>query len=417
MNYFHYINDELYAEEVPIRKIASQVGTPFYVYSYQTLQRHFTAFDSAFGEKFDHLICFAVKANSNLAILNLLGRLGAGADIVSGGELFRALKVGILPEKIVYAGVGKTCREMEYALQSGILMFNVESWPELELLNRVAGEMNKKASIALRVNPDISADTHPYITTGLRQEKFGIDIHRALEEYKRIQSLEHVKIVGAHVHIGSQITKVTPFIDSLQKVATLIQKLREEKIQINYLDIGGGLGITYRNEEPPSPKEFVEAISSTFKGLEVTIISEPGRVIVGNAGALISKVLYVKRKDEKNFLIVDAGMNDLMRPSLYKAYHEILPVRQENRSTMVADIVGPICESGDFLARGRELPEVFSGELIATMSAGAYGFSMSSNYNSRPRVPEVLVKKDQFRVIRQRETYDDLIHTEMVPDW
>lgn len=417
MNYFHYVNDELYAEEVPIRKIASQVGTPFYVYSYQTLQRHFSAVDSAFGEKLDHLICFAVKANSNLAILNLLGRLGAGADIVSGGELFRALKAGILPEKIVYAGVGKTRREMEYALQSGILMFNVESWPELELLNRVAGELNKKASIALRVNPDISADTHPYITTGLRQEKFGIDIHRALEEYKRIQSLEHVKIVGAHVHIGSQITKVTPFIDSLQKVATLIQKLREEKIQINYLDIGGGLGITYRNEEPPSPKEFVEAISSTFKGLEVTIISEPGRVIAGNAGALISKVLYVKRKDEKNFLIVDAGMNDLMRPSLYKAYHEILPVRQENRSTMVADIVGPICESGDFLARGRELPEVFSGELIATMSAGAYGFSMSSNYNSRPRVPEVLVKKDQFRVIRQRETYDDLIHTEMVPDW
>ena len=237
MNYFHYVNDELYAEEVPIRKIASQVGTPFYVYSYKTLQRHFSAVDSAFGEKLDHLICFAVKANSNLAILNLLGRLGAGADIVSGGELFRALKAGILPEKIVYAGVGKTRREMEYALQSGILMFNVESWPELELLNRVAGELNKKASIALRVNPDISADTHPYITTGLRQEKFGIDIHRALEEYKRTQSLEHLKIVGAHVHIGSQITKVTPFMDSLQKVATLIQKLREEKIQEGDLKI------------------------------------------------------------------------------------------------------------------------------------------------------------------------------------
>ena len=416
MNYFHYSNDELYAEEVPIQKIASQVGTPFYIYSYRTLQQHFFAYDAAFGEKIDHLICFAVKANSNLAILNLLSKLGAGADIVSGGELYRALKAGVLPERIVYAGVGKTRQEMEYALRSGILLFNVESWPELELLNKVAGELNKVAPVALRVNPDISADTHPYITTGLKKEKFGIDIHQALEEYKRARSLGHVKLVGAHVHIGSQITKVTPFMDSLKKVVVLIQKLRQENIQIQYLDIGGGLGITYKDEAPPSPQEFIDAISPLFKGLEVTVISEPGRVIVGNAGALISKVLYVKRKDGKKFFIIDAGMNDLMRPTLYKAYHEILPLHRQNRSTVMADIVGPICESGDFFARDRKLPEIFSGELLAVMSAGAYGFSMSGNYNSRPRVPEILVKKDQFWVIRQRETYEDLIHEEMIPD-
>ncbi|MEW6377971.1 MAG: diaminopimelate decarboxylase [bacterium] len=416
MNYFQYINNELYAEGLPVREIIDRVGTPVYIYSYQTLERHFKAYDSAFGD-IDHLICFAVKANSNLAILNLLGKLGAGADIVSGGELHRALKAGIAPEKIVYAGVGKMRQEMESALRSNILMFNVESWPELEFLDQVAGELGVKAPVAWRVNPDIAADTHPYISTGLRREKFGLDIHQALEEYKRARSLKNIDLAGIHVHIGSQITQVTPFVDSLVKVIDLIGKLDAEGIGIRCIDIGGGLGITYRDEVPPSPQEFLQAISPVIDGLGVKIISEPGRVIVGNAGILVTQVLYVKRKDDKNFLIVDAGMNDLIRPSLYKAYHEILPVRREDRPKMVADVVGPICESGDFLARDRELPELFAGELMSVMSAGAYGFAMSSNYNSRPRVPEVLVKGDQSYIIRERETYDDLTRKEVVPAW
>ena len=448
MNYFQYINDELYAEGLPVREIVSQVGTPVYIYSYQTLERHFKAYDSAFGE-IDHLICFAAKANSNLAILNLLARLGAGVDIVSGGELYRALKAGIPAERMVYAGVGKTRQEMEAALRANILLFNVESWPELEFLNLVAGELGLVAPVALRVNPDIAADTHPYITTGLKREKFGLDIHQALEEYKKAKSLKNVDLAGIHVHIGSQITQVYPFVDSLAKVIDLIGKLEAEGIRIRFIDIGGGLGITYKDELPPSPQEFLQAISPIISAssvesgsgsasaaesgsastsgagagagarsrLKVRIISEPGRVIVGNAGILVSQVLYVKKKDEKNFLIVDAGMNDLIRPSLYKAYHEILPVRKEERPKMVADVVGPICESGDFLARDRELPEFMAGELLATMSAGAYGFSMSSNYNSRPRVAEVLVRGDQFSLIRERETFEDLTRGERLPDW
>ncbi|MCL6584045.1 MAG: diaminopimelate decarboxylase [bacterium] len=417
MNYFQYNHNELYAEEVPVREIVSQVGTPVYIYSYKTLERHFKAYDSAFG-KIDHLVCFAVKANSNLAILNLLGKLGAGADIVSGGELHRALKAGISPEKIVYAGVGKMRSEMEMALRAKILMFNVESWPELEFLNQVAGELGVKATVAWRVNPDIAADTHPYISTGLRREKFGLDIHQAISEYKKARRLKNIDIAGIHVHIGSQITQVSPFVDSLIKVIDLIRKLDAEGIGIRFVDIGGGLGITYRDEVPPSPQEFLQAISPVIEGLGVKIISEPGRVIVGNAGILVTQVLYVKRKDNKNFLIVDAGMNDLIRPSLYKAYHEILPVcKREERPRIVADVVGPICESGDFLARDRELPEFVAGELMSVMSAGAYGFAMSSNYNSRPRVAEVLVRGDQFSIIRERETYEDLIRGESIPAW
>jgi diaminopimelate decarboxylase len=424
MNYFQYINNELYAEGLPVREIASQCGTPVYIYSYQTLERHFKAYDMAFGE-IDHLICYAVKANSNVAILNLLAGLGAGADIVSGGELYRALSAGIPTERIVYAGVGKMRREMEAALRAGILMFNVESWPELEFLNQVAGDLGLVAPAAWRVNPDIAAGTHPYITTGLKREKFGLDIHHALEEYKRAKSLKNVELVGIHVHIGSQITQVSPFVDSMVKVMDLIKELDAEGIRIRFIDIGGGLGITYKDEVPPSPQEFLQAIAPVISGhtlsdgspAGIRIISEPGRVIVGNAGILVSQVLYVKKKDEKNFLIVDAGMNDLVRPSLYKAYHEILPVCQEDRPKMVADVVGPICESGDFLARDRELPEFHAGELMATMSAGAYGFSMSSNYNSRPRVPEVLVKGERLFVIRERETYKDLTRGEIVPKW
>lgn len=416
MNYFHYQKDELYAEDVPIKAIASQVGTPVYIYSYKTLERHFTIYDSVFGD-LDHLTCFAIKANSNLAILRLLGQLGAGADIVSGGELYRALAAGIAPEKIVYAGVGKTRAEMEYALQSGILMFNAESWPELELLNEVAGRLGKIAPVALRINPDISVETHPYITTGLKKEKFGLDYQQAKEDYKRAALLDHLKLVGIHVHIGSQITQVSPFVDSLQKIGELLKKLREEKIHLQYLDIGGGLGITYKDEIPPSPHEFWKSIAPIIQGLGVKVISEPGRLIVGNAGILVGKVLYVKKKDDKNFVIVDAAMNDLIRPSLYKAYHKIIPVQPEDRPDMVADIVGPICESGDFLARERTMPELYPGELIATMSAGAYGFSMSSNYNSRPRAAEVLVKDDHFWVVRARETYEDLINKENIPSY
>ncbi|MEW5801334.1 MAG: diaminopimelate decarboxylase [bacterium] len=416
MNYFQYVNNELYAEGVSIREIVSQVGTPLYIYSQKTLERHFRAYDSAFGD-IDHLICFAVKANSSLAVLNLLAGLGAGADIVSGGELYRALKAGIQPEGIVYAGVGKTRQEMEAALRAGILLFNVESWSELEFLNQVAGELGLVAPVAWRVNPDIAADTHPYISTGLKKEKFGLDIHHALEEYKRAKVFKNVELAGIHVHIGSQITQVSPFVDSLIKVADLIKKLDAEGIKIRFIDIGGGLGITYKDEVPPSPQEFLQAISPVISGLGVRIISEPGRVIVGNAGILVTQVLYVKEKDDKNFLIVDAGMNDLIRPSLYKAYHEILPVRKEDRPKVVADVVGPICESGDFLARDRELSEFRPGELMATMSAGAYGFTMSSNYNSRPRVAEVLVRGDQFSLIRERETYGDLTRGEKVPTW
>jgi diaminopimelate decarboxylase len=417
MHLFQYQHDELYAEQVPVKEIADKVGTPAYIYSYNTLLRHFNAFDGAF-EPLDHLVCFAVKANSNLAILKSLALAGAGMDIVSGGELYRALKAGVEPSKIVYAGVGKTRPEMEYALKSGVLIFNVESSAELQLLNRVAGELGIKARVALRVNPDVDPLTHPYISTGLKKNKFGIGISRAIEEYQAAAELENIQVLGVHKHIGSQITEVGPFVDSLEKVVELIKQLRTMGLDIRYLNLGGGLGITYNDETPPSPSQFAQALIPLIKELGgCKVILEPGRVIMGNAGILVTRVIYTKSTMAKNFVIVDAGMNDLLRPSLYNAYHKIIPVHQSQRPEIEVDVVGPICESGDFLAQKRSLPEFRQAELMAVMSAGSYGFSMSSNYNSRMRAAEVLVKDDRYFVVRQREMYENLIQGEQIPDF
>jgi diaminopimelate decarboxylase len=416
MHDFQYRGDELHCEEVPVRAIAGEVGTPLYLYSLKTLESHFRAFQSAFSEV-NHLICFSAKANSNIAILRIFTRMGGGVDVVSGGELFRAIKAGARPDRIVYSGVGKRPDEIEYALELPILMFNVESSQELVLMDRIAGRMKTKAPVALRVNPDVDPRTHPYISTGLKKNKFGINIQKSLEEYRLANSLPNVQVIGVSCHIGSQLTEVGPFVEAVRRVRDLIQRLRAEGMTIRYLDMGGGLGITYHQEEPPHPVEYARALLKELKGIDCTLILEPGRVIVGNAGTLVTKVLYLKAGDEKNFVVVDAAMNDLIRPSLYGSYQRIQPVRQRNAPEMIADVVGPICESGDFLAKDRKLPEVEPGELLAVMSAGAYGFSMSSNYNSRPRVAEVLVAGDKFHVIREREDYEDLIRGEVVPDF
>jgi diaminopimelate decarboxylase len=417
MNDFLYKNGELYCEGVPVKTVARRVGTPFYLYSSSTLASHFRAFDTAFAGV-PHVICYALKSNSNIAVLRLLGREGAGADIVSGGELFRALRAGINPAKIVYAGVGKRRDEIEYALKIGILMFNVESGEELLALNQAAVDMRATARIALRVNPDIDPGTHAYISTGLKENKFGIPIEQALEFYQTAKTLPNIEIVGIHHHIGSQITEAQPFVDALEKVVLFVKELRSAGITIKYIDIGGGLGITYKDETPPNPRELAESVSPLLKECGCTLVLEPGRAIVGNAGILVTSVMYHKNSGEKKFLIVDAGMNDLIRPSLYEAYHEIKPVVVPPApGTEVVDVVGPICESGDFLAKDREIPTVKQGDLLAVMSAGAYGFSMSSNYNSRPRVAEVLVKGGEFCVVRERETYNDLIKGEKTPRW
>lgn len=416
MHHFQFRQDELYCEEVPLKTIADQVGTPCYVYSHATLQHHFSVFDQAFSEV-PHLTCFAVKANSNLAILRLFGSLGGGADIVSGGELFRALKAGVPAGRIVYSGVGKTVAEIDFALSEGILMFNIESMEELEAINARAAKMGCNARIALRVNPDVDPKTHPYISTGLSKNKFGIDIESAVKAYQRAKTLDHVEILGVDCHIGSQLLEVEPFVDALKRLRVLMDRLNCLGISIRFLDLGGGLGISYDQESPPHPSEYAGAVLEELRGLPCTLIFEPGRVIVGNAGVLLTRVLYTKTTPTKNFLIVDAAMNDLIRPSLYGSYHHILPLKQENGDTRVVDVVGPICESGDFLARDRELPAVRAGECLAVMSAGAYGFAMSSNYNSRPRSAEVLVKGSETFVIRERETWDDLVRLESIPDF
>jgi len=379
------------------------------------LIRHIRAYEEAFCEV-PHIICYAVKANSNLAILSLCAELGIGADIVSGGELFRALKAGIKPFRIVFAGVGKTEQEIEYALKNNILMFNVESEAELYKINEVAKKLKKHACVALRVNPDIDPKTHKYIATGLRTSKFGIPIEKAVEYYKLAKSLKNIKIIGIHKHIGSQITETSAYVEALSKILSLYDKLAKYDVDIEYIDIGGGLGITYKDEEPPLPKDLANALIPLIKSKKGKIIVEPGRSIVGNAGILVTKVLYTKETGPKNFIIVDAGMNDLIRPSLYGSYHEILPVTPDKRQKIVADIVGPICESGDFLAKDREIEKITPGEYLAVMSAGAYGFSMSSNYNSRPRAAEVLVKGENYGLIRKRETFKDLIKNEIIPE-
>lgn len=416
MNHFNYQDHILHCEGVPLPLIAASVGTPFYLYSEATLTRHFQAIDQAFAD-IPHVTCFAAKSCSNIAILNLFGRLGGGADIVSGGELFRALTAGIDPKKIVYSGVGKTPAELRYALKSGILMFNVESIQELCTLQAVAADLNLVAPVALRINPDVDPQTHAYISTGLAKNKFGLPIDQAAEIYAEAHAMDHIEVKGVSCHIGSQLTTVAPFVESINKVIAFVKRLAAEGIAIKYLDMGGGLGIRYDQEEPPLPADYAAALKEALREVPgCTLIIEPGRVIVGNAGILVTKVLYTK-SGAKQFIIVDAGMNDLARPSLYGAYHGIQPVVDSGQGEVVADLVGPICETGDFLARDRALPVCATDDLLAVMSAGAYGFSMSSNYNSRPRVAEVMVRGDDFQVIRQRETFAALIQGETIPVW
>ncbi|MBI5441896.1 MAG: diaminopimelate decarboxylase [Deltaproteobacteria bacterium] len=413
MHDFQYADGALHCEGVSLAAVAEAVGTPFYCYSHRTFVNHYRTFDSAF-QGADHLVCYSVKVNSNLAILHALFREGAGADIVSGGELYRALKAGADPRKIVYSGVGKREDEIRYALQSGILMFNVESPLEMLTIDRIAGEIGEVAPVSIRVNPDVDPLTHPYISTGLRKNKFGIAIERALVEYRHAQRLANVRVVGVDCHIGSQITQLPPFVDALERLRGLIGTLRAEGFEIRYLDVGGGLGIPYSDENAPHPTEYGQAVLEATAGLGCTLIMEPGRVIAGNAGVLVSRVLYTKESEEKRFVIADAAMNDLVRPSLYGSFHAIRPLR-EAPETVLCDLVGPICESGDFLAKDRRMADLKPGDLFAVMSAGAYGFIMGSNYNSRPRVAEVLVQGDRFWVIRRRERYEDLVRGEEIP--
>ena len=412
MHFFIEKMGELWAEDIRVMDLVKEYGTPLYIYSASTLRRHYRVFDSAFKE-IPHLICFSVKSNSNLCILKLLKEEGAGADIVSGGELFRALKAGIDPKKIVFSGVGKKTQEIKEALEADILMFNVESIEELYHINELASSLNKIARISFRVNPDVDPKTHPYISTGLRENKFGIEIKEAYEAYKLASKLSNIEPIGIDCHIGSQLTEISPFLEAWKRLKILYDKLISSGFKIKYLDLGGGLGIRYKEEEPPHPVELGMALTEALKGLDLTLILEPGRVIVGNAGILVTQVLYTKKIGDKNFVIVDAGMNDLIRPAFYGSYHRISEVVQKGREEIVVDVVGPICESGDFLAKNRKLPRVERGEYLAVFSAGAYGFVMSSQYNSRPRAAEVLVEKDKAFLIRKRETYEDLIRLEM----
>jgi diaminopimelate decarboxylase len=414
MGEFHYKQDSLHCEGVSIEKLARTFGTPFYLYSHAALIGHYDVFDRAF-RKVPHILCFAVKANSNLAVLNTMARRGGGADIVTGGELYRALQAGVPSKKIVFSGVGKSEDELAYALRSRIHMFNVESSDELTALDRVASRLRKKAPVALRVNPNIDPKTHPYISTGMKKSKFGIQVNKALELYQGAKRFKNINFIGVSCHIGSQITQVKPFVDALEKVAPLIKKLRQQGLKIENLDIGGGLGICYDREKPPVPEAYARAMSKTLQALDVTVICEPGRSIAGNAGIFVTKVLYNKVHGTKHFVIVDAAMNDLVRPSLYGSYHDLKPVKKSARKKVRVDVVGPICESGDFIAKDRLLPSVKNGELIAAMSAGAYGFTMSSNYNSRPRVPEIMVRGKKYDVIRRRESLSDLIRGEKIP--
>ncbi|MEJ2715915.1 MAG: diaminopimelate decarboxylase [Deltaproteobacteria bacterium] len=419
MHRFHYIDNELHCEDVPLRRICDEVGTPVYIYSRATLERHFRVFSEPFSQV-DHLICYSMKACSNLAILKIFANMGGGVDIVSGGELYRALQAGVDPSRIVYSGVGKKAVEIDEALDADILLFNVESEEELHLLDERAGKRGTRARIALRVNPDVDPRTHPYISTGLRKEKFGIDITRSRDLYRQAKAMKGIEPLGVDCHIGSQLTEISPFLEAVNRLKELVALLRTDGIPVRYLDIGGGLGIPYDDESPPEPHAYGTAILEQVAEMDVILILEPGRLLVGNAGVLATKVLYRKQAPEKNFIIVDAAMNDLIRPSLYGAHHSVWKV-SKNRADesggerVLADLVGPICESGDFLARARDMDAVESGDLLALMSAGAYGFSMSSNYNSRGRAAEVLVDRDNFFVIRDRETYGDIIRGEHIP--
>lgn len=407
MDFFHYQNDQLYVEALPVSQIAQQFGTPLYIYSRATLERHWHAFDNAFGE-YPHLICFAVKSNSNIAILQTMAKLGSGFDIVSQGELERVLAAGGDASKVVFSGVAKTETEIARALEVGIRCFNVESIPELHRINEVAGKLGKIAPISLRVNPDVDAKTHPYISTGLKENKFGVSVEQAREVYRLAASLAHVKIVGMDCHIGSQLTELQPFLDAADRLIRLMEQLKEDGIQLHHLDLGGGLGVTYTDEMPPHPTEYTKALLEKLKDYNLEIILEPGRAISANSGILVTKVEYIKTNESRNFAIVDAGMNDMIRPALYEAYMNIVEVdRTLAREKVIYDVVGPICETSDFLGKQRELA-IAAGDYIAQRSAGAYGASMSSNYNSRPRTAEVMVDNDQAYLIRQRESYENL---------
>jgi diaminopimelate decarboxylase len=415
LNDFVYKNGVLYCEDLKVADIAAKVGTPFYLYSKNTFVSHLKAVDAAFGE-IPHIVCYSVKANSNVAILKMLSSEGAGADVVSGGELFRALKGGMDPAKIVYAGLGKTAEEIEYGLKEGILMFNVESSQELMLINDVAQRVGIQAPIALRVNPDVDPRTHPYIATGLKKSKFGIPLKEAMAEYEVAQKLPGLNPIGVHQHIGSQIMESGPFENSLRKVANLAKSLKVLGMDIRYINIGGGFGIQYTDEEAPQPEQFATALVPLLRETGSTVIMEVGRMIAGNAGILVTKVLFNKQGEEKKFVVVDAAMNDLIRPSLYQAEHHIGPVAyRDGAPEEKVDVVGPICESGDFLAQDRSLPQTDAGDLLAVFTAGAYGFTMASNYNSRKRTPEILVSGKKAYVIRRRETNEDLVRGEAIP--
>ncbi|MBE4084745.1 diaminopimelate decarboxylase [Vibrio parahaemolyticus] len=414
MDYFNYQDDgQLWAEDVPLQALAEQYGTPLYVYSRATLERHWKAFDSAVGQH-PHLVCYAVKANSNLGVLNALARLGSGFDIVSGGELERVIAAGGDAKKVVFSGVGKTPAEMKRALELGIKCFNVESEPELERLNKVAGELGVIAPISLRINPDVDAKTHPYISTGLRDNKFGIAFDRAPEVYQFAQSLPNLNVQGIDCHIGSQLTSIDPFIDATDRLLALIDDLKAQGINIRHLDVGGGLGVVYRDELPPQPSDYAKALLGRLENHQhLELIFEPGRAIAANAGILLTRVEFLKHTEHKNFAIIDAAMNDLMRPALYQAWQDIVPVSPRNGEPQTYDLVGPICETGDFLGKDRALV-LQEGDLLAVRSAGAYGFVMSSNYNTRTRAAEVMVDGNQSHLVRQREELTSLWQLEQI---
>ncbi|WP_439290979.1 diaminopimelate decarboxylase [Lonepinella koalarum] len=407
MDFFQYQNNKLFAEALPVSQLAQLFGTPLYVYSKATLERHWYAFDKAFGEH-PHLICFAVKANSNIAVLQTMARLGSGFDIVSQGELERVLKAGGDPAKVVFSGVAKTEIEIARALEVGIRCFNVESLPELYRINDVAGKMAKIAPISLRVNPDVDAHTHPYISTGLKENKFGVSVAQARDVYRQASQLAHIQVVGMDCHIGSQLTELQPFLDAADRLIHLMQQLNADGIQLKHLDLGGGLGVPYTNETPPHPTEYAKALLEKLQQFDLEIILEPGRAITANAGILVTKVEYIKTNESRNFAIVDAGMNDMIRPALYQAYMNIIEAdRSLAREKALYDVVGPVCETSDFLGKQRELA-IAQGDFLVQRSAGAYGASMSSNYNSRPRTAEIIVDGDQAHLIRQRESYENL---------
>jgi diaminopimelate decarboxylase len=419
MHHFSYRGGVLHAEDVSLGTLAAEIGTPFYCYSSATLERHFKVMHDAFAGT-DHMICYAMKANSNQAVIRTMAELGAGMDVVSEGELRRALAAGVPARKIVFSGVGKTAREMALALREGIACFNIESEPELELLSDVAKRVGQRATVSIRVNPDVDAKTHHKISTGKAEDKFGISYKRARDVYRRAAELPAIDVAGIDMHIGSQITELEPFEKAFRLMAELTAELRSDGHNIRHLDLGGGLGVPYRgtNDVPPHPDEYAAMVKRTLGHLNVTLVLEPGRMIVGNAGVLVSRVIYVKDGTEKHFVIQDAAMNDLIRPTLYDAYHEIMPVREPSSpETMLADVVGPVCESGDYLAKGRRLPRLAQGDLIATMTAGAYGAVQASSYNTRPLIAEVLVKDGKWALVRPRQSYEELIGMDRLASW